>query len=174
MSGEIIDEAEIGGVGMMGSIPKVTATLRFVDWERPDHRDTQGHAVPRYSLRVETDDGRASFTAWGSIREAQTGEPTGTAREFLGMVAREAQMLYDCGADPAEAETFGGVAGLHDEHGDVIDEMAHAWGIEDPSEAVRVFSALWDHAEKFLDVGLARDELAEVSEQAERAQVNDA
>lgn len=149
--GETVDTLEVFGLKV---------TLRFVDWDRPDHRDMQGYAVPRYSLHVEdAETGETvTFTTWGSIHQATQQEYDDDAGRHLGLAVGDAMMWYDAGGeDPTDSRVT--VSSLQNELADVVDEMAEQWSIESPSEAVRTLGVVMDSARKFRKVNTHRDGL---------------
>lgn len=160
--GEVVDSVEVGDY---------TVSVRFVDWDRPDHRDTQGHAVPRYSLGVLpsygetlTDHG-VTFDYWGSIRQAQEGDYADVdASTVLRHVVEEALAWYDSGGgSPDEVQLT--ASALQDEIAPIVDELAQRWMIEQPSEAVRVVGSILDHVRKFDQVGLDEDAIYDFYEE---------
>lgn len=155
MNATVLDRLELDGV---------TAELRFSDWEIPDHLDTQGYAVPRYTLRVERDGEAETFVGWGSIHEAEEQELTGTAARYLDLATGDALRFYDYGGESPPPERVG-VNQLHEDFGGVLDNFSDETG-SPAGEAVRVFLACVETARKFHRLGLHRDGLAELHQAA--------
>lgn len=155
MTGEAeeIDRMEIGDL---------TATLRFVEYEYPPHRQDVRFPPPRYSLRVEAADGTAeAFIGWGSQVEAEEQELSGTARNFLDLAIGDAMAYYAHGGRRAWL-THRTVSTSELEDGDlspVFDGIADEWDIREPSEAIRTFRAVIDTARKFDRLGIGPEGL---------------
>lgn len=134
-----------------------TFALGFTDYDMPDHRDTRGYAIPRYSLRIEAPEGTESFTVWGSIHEAEEQEP-GLNTDVLNSaesVINDSRAFYEL-ADGTHDDLGRSLTGkaIQEDLAPMIDNLAEEWQIESPSEAVRTFGAVMDTAEKFKKIGV--------------------
>lgn len=157
MTGNVVDEATI-----TTDAGTYDLALRFVEWEIPEHRDTQGYAVPRYSLQVTNPHGdSASFVGHGSINEAIEQELTNTnAVQWAETHATDALSFYhDADGTHADLDRRLTAEAIKGDFADMIDNLACERGIEAPSHAVRALGALMATASDFYALGLNYEEL---------------